>query len=75
MKKLWVYADFDWLNHIELMGELIYEQLRGNETFGFKYSEQWLNNHGDIKICASSCASSLCLANSSFEIRPSAYFS
>ena len=29
MKKLYVYADFDWLKEIELVGELGYESLRG----------------------------------------------
>ena len=27
MKKLYVYADFDWLKEIELVGELGYESL------------------------------------------------
>ena len=30
MKKLLVYADFDWLKEIELIGELSYESLRGS---------------------------------------------
>lgn len=29
MKKLYVYADFDWLKEVELIGELGYESLRG----------------------------------------------
>ena len=29
MKMLYVYADFDWLNETELVGELGYESLRG----------------------------------------------
>ena len=28
MKKLLVYADFDWLKEIELIGELSYESIR-----------------------------------------------
>ena len=32
MEKLWVYADFDWLKEIELVGELSYEVLRGSGT-------------------------------------------
>ena len=28
MKKLYVYADFDWLKKTELVGELGYESLR-----------------------------------------------
>lgn len=35
MKKVWVYADFDWLKDIELIGELSCELLRGSETYGF----------------------------------------
>lgn len=27
MKKLYVYADFDWLKEVELIGELGYESL------------------------------------------------
>ena len=29
MKKLYVYADLDWLKDVELVGELGYESLRG----------------------------------------------
>lgn len=29
MEKLYVYADFDWLAHPQLVGELTYESLRG----------------------------------------------
>lgn len=29
MKKLYVYADFDWLKEVEFIGELGYESLRG----------------------------------------------
>lgn len=32
MKKLYVYADFDWLNAPQLIGELSYESLRGNDS-------------------------------------------
>lgn len=50
MKKLWVYADFDWLKETELIGELSYENLRGSETFGFKYTEEWLKKHPDLYL-------------------------
>ena len=36
MKKLYVYADFDWLQEPLLVGELSYESLRGNDSYGFK---------------------------------------
>ena len=42
MKKIEVYADFDWLKDIELIGELSYEVLRGSETYGFQFSNDWL---------------------------------
>lgn len=32
MKKLYVYADFDWLKEVELIGELGYESLRGADS-------------------------------------------
>ncbi|WP_085537474.1 type II toxin-antitoxin system HipA family toxin [Massilibacteroides vaginae] len=50
MKKLGVYADFDWLKEIELIGELSYENLRGSETFGFKYADEWLKKHADLYL-------------------------
>ena len=31
MKKLYVYADFDWLKEVEFVGELGYESLRGSD--------------------------------------------
>ena len=48
MKKLLVYADFDWLKDIELIGELSYESLRGSDSYGFKYDDNWLKKHGNL---------------------------
>ena len=48
MKKLYVYADFDWLKEIELVGELGYESLRGSDNYSFMFSNQWLKKHGNI---------------------------
>ena len=48
MEKLFVYADFDWLNTFELIGELSFDSVRGNETYGFSFSPAWLSSHGDI---------------------------
>ncbi len=48
MKKLYVYADFDWLKDAEFVGELSYESLRGSDSYGFKFSDRWLKRHGDI---------------------------
>jgi hypothetical protein len=46
MNKLYVYADFDWLPSPELIGELNYESLRGSDSYGFKFNNAWLSNHG-----------------------------
>ncbi len=48
MKKLYVYADFDWLKEIELIGELGYESLRGSDCYCFTFSKEWLAQHGDL---------------------------
>jgi serine/threonine-protein kinase HipA len=50
MMKMWVYADFDWLKEVELIGELSFENLRGSETYGFQYSKEWLKKHSDILL-------------------------
>lgn len=48
MKMLYVYADFDWLKEIELVGELGYESLRGSDSYSFKFCDDWLKKHGDL---------------------------
>ncbi len=48
MKKLYVYADFDWLKEVELVGVLSYERVRGSDVYGFEFDEEWLGHHGDI---------------------------
>lgn len=50
MKKLYVYADFDWLASPTLIGELSYESLRGNDSYGFKYDNDWLRRYGSIPL-------------------------
>lgn len=35
MQKLFVYADFDWLDKPLLIGELSCDSVRGNEIYGF----------------------------------------
>lgn len=50
MEKLYVYADFDWLDSPELVGELSYESLRGSDCYGFKYDDGWLNKHGNLTL-------------------------
>lgn len=48
MKKLYVSADFDWLDHPQLIGELSYDSVRGSETYGFSYDKEWLAKYGDV---------------------------
>lgn len=48
MQKLYVYADFDWLDAPQLLGELVCDSVRGNETYGFSYNKAWLAEYGDV---------------------------
>ena len=48
MKKLYVFADFDWLKEPRLVGELSYESLRGSDSYGFCYSTEWLTDYGSL---------------------------
>ena len=48
MKRLFVFADFDWLEIPELIGELTFDSVRGNETYSFSFAKDWLSKHGDI---------------------------
>lgn len=48
MDKLFVYGDFDWLERPELIGELSFESIRGNATYGFSYSKKWLPAHPNV---------------------------
>lgn len=48
MKKLYVYADFDWLKETELVGELGYESLRVSDSYCFTFSDGWLKKHADL---------------------------
>lgn len=48
MKKLFVYADFDWLETPQLIGELSCDSVRGSETYGFSYDKEWLAKYGDV---------------------------
>lgn len=49
MKKLYVFADFDWLKEPRLVGELSYESLRGSDSYGFCYSNEWLKDYGSLR--------------------------
>ena len=48
MKRLYVFADFDWLKAPRLIGELSYESLRGSDSYGFCYSDDWLRDYGNF---------------------------
>ena len=50
MKKLYVYADFDWLKEIEFIGELGYEKLW---TTAILSTQPWIFSQGDTKINSS----------------------
>ena len=50
MKSLFVYADFDWLDAPQLVGELSYDSIRGGETYGFSFDRDWLASHGEILL-------------------------
>lgn len=48
MRRLLVFADFDWLGAPAMVGELCYETLRGADSYGFRFADEWLAHHGDL---------------------------
>ena len=52
MRRLLIYADFDWLNSPMLVGELGYESLRGSDSYSFKYDNEWLRQYGSLYLSA-----------------------
>lgn len=50
MKKITVYADFDFLASSQEIGTLGYERVRGKDHFVFEYSHEWLKQHGGIVL-------------------------
>ena len=50
MTKLFVYADFDWIERPMLVGELGYESIRGSQSYSFKYSNDWLKKYAGILL-------------------------
>ena len=50
MKRITVYADFDFLSAPQEIGVLGYERVRGKDYFAFEYSHQWLKQHGGILL-------------------------
>ena len=49
MKKITVYADFDFLSAPQEIGILGYEHVRGKDHFVFEYSRDWLKQYGGIQ--------------------------
>jgi serine/threonine-protein kinase HipA len=46
--KMWVYADWEFLESIQLIGFLTSQRIRGKEIFSFEYAESWVNNQNPI---------------------------
>lgn len=52
MRRLYVYADFDWLKDVEPVGTLGYEPLRGSDSYSFEFNKEWLKRHGNLFLSA-----------------------
>ena len=50
MKRITVYADFDFLSDAQEIGTLDYEHVRGKDHFVFEYSREWLKQYGGILL-------------------------
>ena len=50
MKKITVYADFDFLSDAQEIGTLGYEHVCGKDHFVFEYSRDWLKQYGGILL-------------------------
>ena len=50
MKRITVYADFDFLTSPQEIGVFGYEHVRGNDHFVFEYSREWLKQYGGIVL-------------------------
>jgi serine/threonine-protein kinase HipA len=50
MKRITVYADFDFLVTPQEIGILGYDHVRGKDHFVFEYSREWLKLHGGITL-------------------------
>ncbi len=48
MKRIIVYADFNFLASPQEIGTLGYEHVRGKDHFIFEYSREWLMQHGGL---------------------------
>lgn len=50
MKRITVYADFDFLPAAQEIGTLGYEHVRSKDHFVFEFSSQWLKRYGGIVL-------------------------
>ena len=50
MREIHVFADWQELNGLQLMGLLHSQITRGRETFSFEYSPQWLNRRSAMLL-------------------------
>jgi len=50
MKRITVYADFNFLASPQEIGTLGYEHVRGKDHFVFEYSHEWLKQHGGLLL-------------------------
>lgn len=50
MKRITVYADFDFLASPQEIGTLGYEHVRGKDHFVFEYSNEWLKRYGGLVL-------------------------
>lgn len=48
--KIWVYADWEFLEEVQLMGFLTSQRVRGKEIFSFEYAETWVNAQNPILL-------------------------
>ena len=46
--KIWVYADWEFLEEAQIMGWLTSQRVRGKEIFSFEYTESWVNHQNPI---------------------------
>lgn len=49
-RRIHIFADFDWLTEVELVGVLSYERIRGYDSYGFEFDRDWLRKHSDIQL-------------------------
>lgn len=52
MERLFVYADFDWLNCPKFVGELSCDNIRGTQNYGFQFDKIWLSTYGNLYLSA-----------------------